>query len=147
MTNNLHIYGSPGLNTLSGTERRRLLKKLKRESYLRIYCIDHYTYRKYFQTRQCQKSKAEAWKDRELVEGGRQGPGAGWAARRGEVAAARGVQAGRTVGDVPGSAPCSKYRKVVLGVIVLVSTEHTICSTTGKPTHLFRTKCVSLDSV
>ena len=23
----------------------------------------------------------------------------------------------------------------------------TLCSTTGKPTHLFRTKCVSLDSV
>ncbi len=25
--------------------------------------------------------------------------------------------------------------------------ENTGCSTTGKPTHLFRTKCVSLDSV
>jgi hypothetical protein len=57
---------------------------------------------------QCQKNKADAWKGRELVEGGRQEPGAGWAARRGEVAA-RGVQVGRTVGDVPDSGPCSKY--------------------------------------
>ncbi len=53
------------------------------------------------------ENKTDAWKGRALVEGGRQGPGAGWAARRGEVAA-RGVQAGRTVGDVPGSGPCSK---------------------------------------
>jgi len=65
-----------------------------------------------FQTRKCQNNKAEAWKGRELVEVGRQGPGAGWAARKGEVAA-RGVQAGRTVGDVPGSGPCSKYWYVV----------------------------------
>jgi hypothetical protein len=73
---------------------------------------DNNTYEKYFQTRQRQKNITEAWKGRELVEGGRQGSGAGWAARRGEVAA-RGVQAGRTVGDVPGSGPCSKYWYVV----------------------------------
>ncbi len=38
-------------------------------------------------------------------------------------------------------------QKVGLFLIYFTFVVHFKCSTTGKPTHLFRTKCVSLDSV
>ncbi len=32
-------------------------------------------------------------------------------------------------------------------ILLTMTLDYRYCSTTGKPTHLFRTKCVSLDSV
>ncbi len=40
-----------------------------------------------------------------------------------------------------------EYFFPIFGKVSLQCVINSVCSTTGKPTHLFRTKCVSLDSV
>jgi hypothetical protein len=40
-----------------------------------------------------------------------------------------------------------KHKESPIGCVSTTVSSYAYCSTTGKPTHLFRTKCVSLDSV